>query len=205
MRNIILDKPVILRRSLDDMLTGQYNTAIELLTLKSYLTFTPNGLEIHPFHSEKEIPSLYFSGSEAVIIYRQSLGLPDRSIKQIHVDEIISSVDTFDDLLDIIFFLHEIDFRNRRIPRLRAIDAPLIILRNEDRMLQENVEYLQDNNWNGKPKTYKNHICDGHGSFEEQECPRSSLIDIGYYLAVMPGIPGSDPDEEDDDTREKQL
>lgn len=205
MRNIILDKPVILRKSLEDMLAGQYSTAIELLTLRSYLTITPNGLEIQPFQKENDLPPVYFSGSEAVILYRQSLGLPDRSIKQINVDAIISSTDTFDDLQDIIFFLREIDFRNRRIPRLRAIDAPLIILRNEDRMLQENVEYLQDNNWNGKPKTVKEHVCDGHGNFEEQDIPRKSLLDINYYLAVMPGMPEPNPDEEDNDTHEEQL
>ena len=180
MKLIILNKPVVLRSSLDDMTASQKEIALDLLTNRKLLIPDNNGLK---FVSHKsETPKFFLYGSEAVCYYRQSLGLPDVSIKTIDPDDILQDIDDFDTVFDILHLLHRVDIRNERIMKLRDMDVPNIILWNEDRMLQEYVEFLQDNNWCGNPEINRYNTADEDTEPEWHEEVRRSLTDIGYDL-----------------------
>ena len=181
MKLIILHKPMVLRSSLDDMTASQKEIALDLLTNRKLLIPGTNGLRF--IGNKHETPKFFLYGSEAVCYYRQSLGLPDVSIRTIDPDNILQDIDDYDTLYDILHLLHRVDIRNERIIKLRDLDVPNIILWNEDRMLPEYVEFLQDNNWCGKPVINRYDTADEGEEPEWHEEIRKSLIDIGYDLA----------------------
>lgn len=144
MLNIIFNRPIILRKSLNDMTTSQRNIAENLLRNRQLLTFTKSGACIIDYTQNHELPSHYYYGSEAVCIYRQLLGLPDASLRHIDVNQIIQDLNGFNDLSDILSQLNKVNTRNERFIKLQNIGAPAIILFNEYRMLQENIEAMAD-------------------------------------------------------------
>lgn len=199
MFDIHFQKPIILRKSLEDMKACDYKLAIRLLEGKAYLTVEEDGVDIADLNKNTKLPPVYFTGSEAVSILRQLLRLPDRSIRSIKVNEIIQEIDDYDTIYDILFFLCSVNNRNERVAKLREMGAPFIIMINEERMLQEYVEFLQDNNWCGHPKKNKFTVESGSGceECETHEIVRKSLADIDYCLYPMPGIPITDPEDEE--------
>jgi len=181
MEKILFVKPIVLRKSLDDMHGEEKEQALMLLFNKDVLIVGKNGFEIVPDKDAKGA-SVCFYGSEAVCIYRQMLGLPDVGIRKIDVNDIITAIGCYHCLYDILFFLRRVDFRNHRMNRLSEISAPRIILMNEYRMLREYVEYLQDNNWCDRPMTCEFEDEDENGNPEHCEEVRISLANIGYDL-----------------------
>ena len=186
MQNITLFKPIILRSALDDMTLAQKEIALDLLTNRKLLVPDSDGLRFIPLNKEQRarerLPKFYLYGSEAVCYYRQSLGLPDYSITDIEIDDIVMETEDFDTLYDLIFLLNRVRMRNDRNKKLHECGAPGIILWNEYRMLQEYVESLQDNNWCGHPVINRYNIADSDEEPEWEEEIRKSLTDIGYSL-----------------------
>ena len=108
---MILAKPIVLRSSLTDMTSEQREQAERFLQNKDII----NGGRIV---SADEINESSTYGSEAVIAYRESLGLPNVAIY-----EIIGTLE-----------------RNERVKRLIRLNIPAKIMINEIRMLQEEVD-----------------------------------------------------------------
>ena len=183
MYSINFMKPIVLRKSLDDMTGEQKEQALRLLHNTDFMIIDKDGVSIIP-ESEVESAKICFYGSEAVCIYREILGLPDVSIHSIDVNDIVQAVSDYDCLFDIIFFLRRIDTRNDRFNRLCAMSVPTVIMMNEYRMLREYVESLQDNNWCGHPLVCCYDIDDDDGNTEHCEDIRQSLCDIGYDLVT---------------------
>jgi hypothetical protein len=201
MKEIRLFKPIVLEKSLEDMTKAQHEQAIRLLRNTDYITIGESGIEIQKFSaSEKNMPAVFFYGSEAVCIYRQMLGLPDVGIRIIDVDEITESTFGFDTLFDIMHFLSRVSLRNERVNHLADLGVPLVILVNEYRLLREYVEYLQDNNWCGKPHKNIYDVPLHDGGTEHHEDIRKSLADIRYDLtADYSYLPELDKCENGDD------
>lgn len=195
MKNIILFKPIILRKSLDDMTANQKKTALDFLHNRKILAIMKSGLTILEISKETQYPAHFFYGSEAVSIYRQSLGLPDVSIRSIDVNGILNGVPDFDACYDILFLLHRVGIRNCRIRHLHDLGAPMIILFNEYRILQEYVEALEDNHWSGHPVMNCFEAVNGDGEPEHHEEARKSLNDIGISLLSMMDTDSLDEDE----------
>lgn len=187
MKNITLFKPIILRSSLDDMTLSQKEIALDLLANRKLLVPGSDGLRFIPLsrkqRPKEKLPKFYLYGSEAVCYYRQSLGLPDVSITDIEIDDIVAATEDFDTLYDLLFLLNRVRMRNDRNRKLHEYGAPGIILWNEYRTLQEYVESLQDNNWCGHPMINRYNISDSDEEPEWEEEIRKSLADIGYELA----------------------
>ena len=152
MKNITLIKPVVLRSALNDMTVSQREIAVDLLSNRKFLLPGADGLRlIENTKNSSKLPKFYLYGSEAVCYYRQSLDLPDVSLTDIEIDDIVMNTEDFDTLYDILYLLNRVRMRNSRFTRLLALDAPAIILWNEYRMLLEHMEDLKDNNWCGHP------------------------------------------------------
>ena len=181
MYSIKFMKPIVLRKSLDDMTEKQKEQALRLLHNTDLLIIDKGGLKIVPEKEAKDI-RLCFYGSEAVCVYREMLGLPDVGIRSIDVNDIVQAVTDYDCLIDIIYLLHRVDMRNDRCNRLSEMSAPTVIMMNEYRMLREYVETLQDNNWCGHPLVCCYDIEDDDGNPEHCEDVRQSLSDVGYDL-----------------------
>ena len=185
MKNINFLKPIVLRKSLNDMTESQKEQAVRFLRGNDVMHFTQSGMEIVPTDSVKfRWPKVCFYGSEAVCIYRQMLGLPDVGIRSIDVNKILTCAPCFNFLYDIIFFLRRIESWSNRFARLSSMNAPHIILINEYRMLYEYVEFLQDNNWCGHPKLDSYDIENEDGTTEHHDDVRKSLINIGFDLVT---------------------
>ena len=185
MNSITLFKPIVLRKSLDDMEFSQRETALELLTNRKVLVPGKDGFKyINIGSKDCKLPNFFLYGSEAVCYYRQSLGLPDVSITEIDVDEILTRTDDFDTLYDILHLLNRVHMRNERNLKAHDFGCPPIILWNEYRMLQEYVETLQDNNWCGHPviNSFDVPYEDDAQDPEHYELVRKSLVDIKYSL-----------------------
>ena len=119
MKNITLFKPIILRAALDDMTLAQKEIALDLLSNRKLLVPGTDGLRFIPLNKEQRarerLPKFYLYGSEAVCYYRQSLGLPDYSITDIEIDDIVMETEDFDTLYDLIFLLgliQQVDIKN---------------------------------------------------------------------------------------------
>lgn len=184
MNNISLYKPVILRKSLKDMTEKQRQRAEELLCSHLFVTVSPSGLEFIENRKDIKLPDIFFYGSEAVCIYRQSLGLPDVSVRHINVNDILTKIDGFDACSDILFFLHNVHMRNDRARYLQDIGAPAVILYNEYQQLQERVEFLEDNHWCNNPviNSFDVPYEDDAQEPDHYEEIRKSLADIGLSL-----------------------
>ena len=186
MKNITLFKPIVLRSSLDDMTLSQKEIALDLLTNRKLLVPGSDGLRFIPLsrkqRPKEKPPKFYLYGSEAVCYYRQSLGLPDVSITDIEIDDIVVATEDFDTVYDLLFLLNRVRMRNDRNRKLHEYGAPGIILWNEYRMLQEYVESLQDNHWCGHPVINRYNTADPDDEPEWEEEIRKSLTDIGYSL-----------------------
>ncbi len=185
MNNINFIKPIVLRKSLEDMNAEQKKQAMLFIGNVNALTLEGNRTKIIPIDeaTHNEHPVCFF-GSEAVCIYRQTLGLPDVAIHSINVDEIFEHTFCYTCLQDITYFLHRLDARNKRFHRLATMSAPPVIMMNEYRMLQECVEFLQDNNWSGHPMIDSYDITDADGEAKHYDDVRKSLIDIEYDLVA---------------------
>ena len=81
----------------------------------------------------------------------------------------------------LAFIASSISYGSRK-QFLPKIDAPMIILWNEDRMLLEYVETLQDNGWNGRPVINRYNTANPDEEPEWEEEVRKSLKDIHYSL-----------------------
>lgn len=197
MQNIYFYKPIILRKSLDDMEGSQKKTALELLRSQKILSIGKDGIDIIEMSKGMEYPTHFFYGSEAVGIFRQSLGLPDVSIHSIDVDEILCTAEDFDSCYDFLYFLNRIGCKNCRAKKLSELGVPAIIQINEYRMLQESVEHLEDNNWNGSPDmNCYDTIEDGETVHHEEA--RNSLAGTGMSLLYnFDRIPDDDDVEAD--------
>ena len=183
MKNITLIKPVVLRSALNDMTVSQREIAVDLLTNRKFLLPDADGLRlIENTKNSSKLPKFYLYGSEAVCYYRQSLDLPDVSLTDIEIDDIVMNTEDFDTLYDILYLLNRVRMRNARFTRLLAMDAPAIILWNEYRMLQEHMEDLQDNNWCGHPVINRFYTTYEDEAPEWHEEIRKSLTDINYSL-----------------------
>ncbi len=181
MNNITFMKPIVLLKSLDDMTEKQQKQSRRFLANTDVITIGETGLKIIPASEAKDLP-IFFYGSEAVCMYRQMLGLPDVGIRSIDVNKIVECTCCFEGLVDIIHFLRIVDNRNERIKKLAAMNAPAIILMNEYRVLHDRVEFLQDNNWCGKPETWT--YRDGDDDSEGEEIIKKSLSCIGFDLVT---------------------
>ena len=181
MYSIKFMKPIVLRKSLDDMTGKQKEQALRLLHNTDIMVIGKGGLKIIPEREAKNTGSCFY-GSEAVCIYRDMLGLPNVGIRSIDVNDIVQAVTDYDSLFDIMFFLRRVDMRNDRCNRLSEMSAPTVIMMNEYRMLREYVETLQDNNWCGHPLVCCYDIEDDDGNPEHCEDVRQSLSDVGYDL-----------------------
>lgn len=183
MYNINFLKPIVLTKSLDDMEGEHKEQALRLLNNKDYIIIDQDGINIVP-ESKAKSAKIYFYGSEAVCIYRETLGLPDVGIHKIDVNDIVQSVKDYECLFDIMFFLHRVYNRSSRFSKLAAMLAPIIILENEYRVLREYVEFLQDNNWCDHPYICSYDIEDEDGNPEHCDDVRQSLCDVGYDLVT---------------------
>ena len=103
MNNISLYKPIILRKSLADMTEEQQKTAGKLLCSHLFITVSASGLTFIENTKGVKLPDIFFYGSEAVCVYRQSLGLPDVSIRCINVNDILTEIEDFNSCFDILF------------------------------------------------------------------------------------------------------
>ena len=184
MNNISLYKPVILRKSLKDMTEKQRQTAEKLLCNHLFVTVCPSGLEFIENGKDVKLPDIFFYGSEAVCIYRQSLGLPDVSVRHIDINNILTKIEDFNTCSDILCFLHSVHMRNDRARYLQDIGAPSVILYNEYRQLQERMEFLEDNHWCGNPVTNSFDVPyeDDTQKPDHYEEVRKSLADTGLSL-----------------------
>lgn len=187
MKNISLYKPIVLRKSLDDMSDRARERAERLLSGHLFLSFTPSGLEFIENKKGAELPRSIHYGSEAVCVYRQALGLPDVSIRHICVNEILSKTPDFDSCFDILFFLNRVSMQNSRARHLKEIGAPAVILCNEYLQLQQRMESLENNRWCDHPIVHSFDVPYAGGGQEpgHYEEIRKSLNDIG--LSLLPG------------------
>ncbi len=189
MYDITLIKPIILKESLDDMPQQQKATALKLLNTRKVLTINRHGIQILP---RNDLPlqsgQLYCTGSEAVILYRQSLGLPGRAIKTIPVNEILHHTHCYIIAEDILFFLKTVSSRNKYLTRLQSINAPFLIQRNEYMKLQHDVERLQNNRFLDSPirREVRYPDPDHPGRYRTENIPRASLCDIDFQLLRDP-------------------
>lgn len=184
MKNINLFKPIILRKSLEDMSESQKDTALNLLHNRLFIAVSASGLEFMENKKDIRLPEIFFYGSEAVCIYRQSLNLPNISIRFIHVNNILSEAEDFSTCFDILFFLNQVHMQNKRAGYLHGIGAPAVILWNEYLQLQQRAEFLENNNWCGHPVTNSFDIPYENDAQEPEHCEetRKSLNDIGLSL-----------------------
>ena len=175
MKNLILAKPVVLRASLEDMREPEKRTALELLENAKFLAVGENGIRI-----TDECCKSFLYGSEAVCVYRKSLGLSDALIKNINVNEILRKTEDFDTLSDIVDLLKILDIKNKHLKWLLHCKAPEMFIWNEYRILQERVEFLQNNDWSNC------HIVRKYENPDDSSAPvkrkLKSLVDIGYKL-----------------------
>lgn len=197
MNNIILIKPIVLRDALSDMTASQKALALDLLCGRKFLQPGADGLRyIDSGQKTHRLPQFYLYGSEAVCYYRQSLGLPDISIRDIEIEDIITDTEDFATLFDILYFLHLVHRQNQRLTHLIELDVPGIILWNEYRVLQEYVETLQDNNWNGHPVINRFNTADDDDEEPDwHEVVRKSLADIDYSLLRRKQVSTPIPEE----------
>ena len=184
MNPITLFKPIVLRADLDDMTLSQKEIALDLLTNRKFLIPDKDGLRFVQSGKDykPKLPKFYLYGSEAVCYYRQSLGLPDVSITDIDIDDIVVATENFDTLYDLMFLLNRVYMRNQRNIKLHSYGCPPIILWNEYRVLQEYVESLQNNSWCGNPVINRYNTADPDEEPQWEEEVRKSLADIGYSL-----------------------
>ena len=187
MNNISLYKPIILRKSLADMTEEQQKTAGKLLCSHLFITVSASGLTFIENTKGVKLPDIFFYGSEAVCVYRQSLGLPDASIRCINVNNILTEIEDFNSCFDILFFLNNVHMRNQRARHLQEIGAPAVILCNEYLQLQQRMEYLENNHWCGHPVTNSFNVPYENDAQEPDhyEDVRKSLNDLG--LSLLPG------------------
>ena len=103
MKNITLCRPIVLRSSLDDMTASQKEIALDLLSNRKVLVPGKDGLRFEKMNTQNhsKLPKFFIYGSEAVCYYRQSLDLPDVSIRDIETDDIVMNIEDFDTLYDI--------------------------------------------------------------------------------------------------------
>lgn len=201
MQNIYLYKPVVLAASLEDMNPKHKEIALELLHHRKFLTFCETGVQFLTAKEAVKTDLIYHDGSEAVCIYRQILGLPDRSIRTIKAHEIFEQTEDYETLEDLVTLLGWVDHRNESLKKLAGLNAPELILWNAYTHLQDAVEKLQNNAETEDPFTR----CCPEIDIEKETCDchpeaRKSLVDIQYYLQIIPGMP--EPAEYDKDEQE---
>lgn len=204
MKNISLYKPIVLRKSLDDMTDRARRKAEDLLCGRLFISFTASGLEFIENKKGAQLPEIIYYGSEAVCIYRQALGLPDVSIRRIRVNDILSKTPDFDSCFDILFFLNSVSMQNSRAGHLQEIGAPAVILCCEYIQLQQRMEFLENNSWSGQPIVNSFDVpYEGGGQKPDHyEEIRKSLNDIGLSLLPEKNAgqkrKGDAPDEDTD-------
>ena len=113
------------------------------------------------------------TGAEGAKTYCWLMSIPFKSVTEIDVEDIVTSCDDINTLLDIIFLAARVNQRNERLKRLQELGAPEIIIRNECRMLQDYTEQLAHNCMSDSPITR---------DVDEGEEPIASLCCIGYEL-----------------------
>ena len=106
------------------------------------------------FVREKEAKEDALFGPAAVLAYMESLGLSSKPMDGIPVHDILELCDTMDEAHDILFLMNRVKLRNERVKRLKEMNAPEIIMRNEIRMLWEMVEQLYLNQYTFHPSSY---------------------------------------------------
>ena len=183
MNDIALHKPIVLRSRLNDMNEREKAIASALLENRKFLIFEKGHVKIIDSDTNP-LPDTFYYGSEAVSMYRQLLGLPSHAITTIHVMDIFDHIDDYNTMKDILFLLYCVHIRNDRFKKLCQLDAPSFILQNEYRVLNDRVEFLQNNNWCNKPfvNCYKSKPENETEEPKDIEEPLKSLTDIGYFL-----------------------
>ena len=176
MNKIILAKPVVLKKSLEDMAPEQKEIAYNFLANKMLLIRGENGFKFVDVLAPRSESGNVLLEAEAVCFYRNTLGLPDVSIRIIDMDDIIPRIHDHDTLLDILDFARDVDLRNNRLKRLLELEAPEIIIANEYSLLWMTVEGLQDNS---KFISYEDELDE---EMEEEGELCKALADIGYDL-----------------------
>ena len=169
MKDIKLILPVIVRSSLSDMCPCHRELAERLLRGEEVINSEG---KIIP---REELNEDCVFGSIAVGLLREALDLPDVSITHIPVNSIYDAISDFGTMADINYFLFRVKSSCRRIARLAELKAAPIIMSNEYRLLQERVEDLLDNGWNGHPHEVE---------YGEEKEKRKSLKDIDFSIGT---------------------
>lgn len=169
MKDIKLVLPIVVRGSLKDMCPFHREQAERLLRGEDVITSKGEIV------SRENLSEECIFGSEAVALLRKTLNLPDVSITHIPVNSIYDAISSFSTMADINYFLYRVKSSCRRIARLADLQAPPIIMINEYRLLQERVEDLLDNGWNGHPHEVE---------YEDEKEKRRSLKDIGFSIGT---------------------
>lgn len=181
MKDIHFLKPIVLKKSLEDMQGKQKEQAFRLLYNKEVMVFDCNGISFVP-NTEANINRFCFYGSEAVCVYREMLGLPDVGIRRIEVNKIIQSVDDYECLSDITDFMFKVNASNERFTFFSTLYFPTLVLIHEYSLLRNRVEHLQNNSQCRHPGAHVYDIDEGEGIISHHEDIKHSLIDIGYDL-----------------------
>lgn len=204
MKNIYFFKPIILEKALDDMKDAiQSEEALLLLHGKKFLAYTEDGLELFYGKSTDHLPARYFYGSEAVVLYRQYLGLPDVSIRTLDVNSILSEVPDYNALRDIFYFLQEIEFLNKHAKHFLGFDEGDQSTFTQYLQLQELVECLEDNGHRPSPTT-REFMSSAGDDEKDKDSKLLSLKDIGISLLPV-GKEDASPAGKAHRTVEKQL
>ena len=169
-----LPRKIVLRKQLKEIAEPLRMTTLELVHLlndMNVLRKNENGeLEIIPPEKQKEKES-YIFGSEAVVALCEDRGVEITPLTKIDIPVSVVFECNPEAWYDISILAARVENRIHRVKRLTELQAPMIILKNEDRMLQEAVEILETNGGPFKPVTRG-----------ETGRTMRSLSDVGYSL-----------------------
>lgn len=173
MKNIQFASPMITSITATmDMSVDQAKNARELFAGTLLAVKAEEGVRL--INGKDTKGALY--GPEAVIAYRESLGLETLPMKTLHVNDILELANTFDEAEDLIYLMRRVKSRNDRVRRLKELGAPQIIMINETRMLWEAVEHLFFNRFTPNPLTY---TIPAEAEDEEEEVyTRTCVMDL---------------------------
>lgn len=111
------------------------------------------------------------TGSEAILWLCKEKGYDVQPVTEIFIPWEVYRECTDTQWLDICCFAARVEARSSRAKRLEELNAPKLILVNEKRIIQEQVQMLESNN------------LFGHIERRKDQTIRRALNDIGYSLS----------------------
>ena len=145
-KELVLAAPVVLPEEAAKVVEkeAQFQVVMELYRMQRCLVLEgddPRLLALKEAADRKDV----LLGGEAILAYTKALGLSVPVYSRLPLAEFLCLAENESQMHDLVDFAWDVIKRNQRAERLRKLNAPLIIMANELRALQSNVEYLMYN------------------------------------------------------------